>query len=240
MALSNAERQQRHRDKGKQRLAELESAAALRNGKTAGKVPAEPEPTLPHLGEAIVEYFGGGRWHHLRDIAAGVEQPEDHVARTLDAMVGVVANGAVTERRKSGKSYSYRIFRTTGQAAVGFEELITKLGPILEGLKVEGKKEWATVSPPTLAGLAIQLQRQLDEWTAPLRLQLPSLPNGEIAWSAKAAMPVGEQQIVFYGKRLWPLTEREKLTTGPDYQTLCNAIWWFEDLARAIRTETRF
>lgn len=49
---------------------------------------------------------------------------------------------------------------------------------------------------------------------------------------ARANMPTNEQEIIFHGHRLWPLAHNEKLLTGPDYATLCFAIWWFNDAAK--------
>jgi hypothetical protein len=44
----------------------------------------------------------------------------------------------------------------------------------------------------------------------------------------RTAMPDYEQEIVFYGKRLWPLLETE--VGERDYRMLCFSIWYFRDL----------
>jgi hypothetical protein len=44
------------------------------------------------------------------------------------------------------------------------EELTTKLRPIVEGLKAEGKKNMATMVPAEVAMLAARLERLLNEW----------------------------------------------------------------------------
>jgi hypothetical protein len=48
---------------------------------------------------------------------------------------------------------------------ISSSELIEKLTPILKGLKAEGTKNMATMSPGTVAYLAAQLGRLLEEWT---------------------------------------------------------------------------
>jgi hypothetical protein len=44
------------------------------------------------------------------------------------------------------------------------KELTTKLRPIVEGLKTEGKKNMATMVPAEVAMLAARLERLLNEW----------------------------------------------------------------------------
>jgi len=119
----------------------------------------------PSIRAAIIERFGDGEWHALKTIAAAVaDGDEDHVAKTIEHMHGSRASGATTERRRYGTSYQYRIFRIGGRK-IGIEEIRTKLGPLIEGLIAEGKKNMATMSPGTVAMLAVRLERLLDEWT---------------------------------------------------------------------------
>lgn len=118
----------------------------------------------PKVGRTIVDQFGDGKWHPLTTIAEAVDTPEEHVVETLRTMEALRGTyGARCERKKVGTSFSYRIFRQT--RTISSEELKTKLTPLIEGLKAEGKKNMATMSPATVAHLAGWLQKLLDEWT---------------------------------------------------------------------------
>ena len=117
------------------------------------------------IGRRIVEKFGDGKWHSLAVIAKGVEASEEHAVDTLRGMMQATRGsyGAQCERKQVGTSFSYRIFRK--EHTVSSNELAEKLGPIIESLLVEGKKNVNTMSPGTVARLAGLLQQQLDEWT---------------------------------------------------------------------------
>jgi hypothetical protein len=122
------------------------------------------DPRRPKIGPMIVEQFGDGEWHSLATIAEAIEAPEEHIVETLRTMEALRGTyGARCERKKVGTSSSYRIFRQT--RTISSAELKTKLTPLIEGLKAEGKKNMATMSPGTVAHLAGSLQRLLDEWT---------------------------------------------------------------------------
>ena len=71
--------------------------------------------------------------------------------------------GCKAEKKKVGQHVEYRIFRL--DQTVSSSELIEKLTPILKGLEAEGAKNMATMSPGTVAYLAGQLRRLLEEWT---------------------------------------------------------------------------
>jgi len=116
----------------------------------------------PKIGAAIVERFGDGKWHLQATIAKALDTTEDHVATTLETMRKMQTYGARSERKRVGMSCSYRIFRKENM--ISSNELVEKLGPIIKGLKAEGKKNAATMSPGTVAHLAAQLQKLLDEW----------------------------------------------------------------------------
>jgi hypothetical protein len=70
---------------------------------------------------------------------------------------------ARSESKRVGKSFHIRIFKK--EKSVSADELATKLKPIIDGLKAEGRKSIVTMSPPTVAHLAHQLAKLLDEWT---------------------------------------------------------------------------
>ena len=116
----------------------------------------------PKIGPAIVEQFGDGKWHSQATIAKALDTTEDHVATTLETMRKMQTYGAKSERKQVGTSHAFRIFRKENM--ISSSELVEKLGPIIKGLKVEGKKNAATMSPGTVAHLAAQFQKLLDEW----------------------------------------------------------------------------
>ena len=69
---------------------------------------------------------------------------------------------ASVETKRVGGETHYRIFQK--DKTVSVEELTTKLRPIVEGLKAEGKKNMATMIPAEVAMLAARLERLLNEW----------------------------------------------------------------------------
>jgi hypothetical protein len=117
----------------------------------------------PSIGRALIEQFGNGKWHSLEEITKQIEGAvdADHVADILRGMKQYNSFGATSERKRVGTSWHYRIFKQTKTVSV--EELTTKLAPILEGLKAEGKKNMATMVPAVVAKLAAQLERVLQE-----------------------------------------------------------------------------
>jgi predicted transcriptional regulator len=118
----------------------------------------------PKIGPAIVERFGNGRWHSLGSIAQAMNTSKDHVYNALKNMTIYGTHGAKSERKQVGATYSYRIFKQ--EKMISSRELVEKLDPVIKGLKAEGKKTAATMSPGTVAHLAAQLQKLLDDWTA--------------------------------------------------------------------------
>jgi hypothetical protein len=84
-----------------------------------------------------------------------------HVADVLRIMKQYNSFGATSERKRVGTSWHYRIFKPT--KTVSLDELTKKLTPILEGLKIEGRKNMATMVPAVVAKLAAQLERVLQE-----------------------------------------------------------------------------
>jgi len=111
------------------------------------------------ISNRIREHFADGKWHPLKDIAAKVEAPEADVITALRLLNK--PHYFRSERKQVGASWHYRIFKQTKMVSV--EELTTKLAPILEGLKVEGRKNMATMVPAVVAKLAAQLERILQE-----------------------------------------------------------------------------
>jgi predicted ArsR family transcriptional regulator len=117
----------------------------------------------PNVSVTLKEQFADGKWHRLSHIADKIDQGEDRVRRTLDGMLRNWTHGCRAEKKRVGQHFEYRIFRL--DKTISSSELIEKLTPILKGLKAEGAKNMATMSPGTVAYLAGQLARLLEEWT---------------------------------------------------------------------------
>jgi hypothetical protein len=117
----------------------------------------------PKIGRQLVELFGDGKWHELATMAKAIPTEDDHVEETLRIMMVHETYGAKCERKQVGRSFQYRIF--PAKQVISSQELITKLSPIIDGLRAEGKKNMATMSPGTVARLAHQLKLLLEGWT---------------------------------------------------------------------------
>ena len=117
----------------------------------------------PSIDKALNEQFADGKWHRLSHIADEIDHDEDRVRRTLDGMLKKPTYGCKAEKKRVGQHFEYRIFGL--DKTISSSELIEKLTPILKGLKAEGAKNMATMSPGTVAYLAGQLARLLEEWT---------------------------------------------------------------------------
>jgi hypothetical protein len=119
----------------------------------------------PKIGPALVDRFGDGKWHGLATMAKALATEEEHVAATLHTMGALRGTyGANCERKRVGAGWHYRIFRNT--RTISSDELSAKLGPLIELLEVEGKKNVVTISVGAVARIATLLRRQLDAWTA--------------------------------------------------------------------------
>lgn len=133
------------------------------NGKSVLIYEFVPNPRQrSSVGRELKEQFADGKWHRLSNIAKTMDRDEDRVRRTLDSMLKNQTFGLKAEKKKVGQYLEYRIFRL--DKTVGSTELIEKLTPILKGLEAEGAKNMATMSPGTVAYLAGQLRRLLEEW----------------------------------------------------------------------------
>jgi hypothetical protein len=125
----------------------------------AGSIPAARRPSI---GKSIKERFADGKWRPLDIIVEGIAADKKHVLDTINGMSKNGYFGCKVERKRVGANTEFRIFKK--EKTISLDELIEKLTPIVEGLKAEGKKNMATMSPSTVAYLAAKLQRQLDEW----------------------------------------------------------------------------
>lgn len=120
-------------------------------------------PRRPLLGEPIKKHFADGKWHRLETIASKLGTEVEHAQATLKSMEWHKTYGCKAETKRVGTRTEWRIFKL--DKTVGSVELAEKLAPIIEGLKAEGKKNMATMCPPAVASLAVQLERLLAEWS---------------------------------------------------------------------------
>ena len=118
---------------------------------------------LPGLAQAVMEgCMGRRRWHSLEDIAAVAGVSREDAQRIMHNIKTNRKHHARVEVKRVGSETHYRIFKQ--YRTVSVEELTTKLRPIVEGLKAEGKKNMATMVPAEVAMLAARLERLLNEW----------------------------------------------------------------------------
>ena len=119
-------------------------------------------PMSPKIGRDMVAELRPGTWYSAKAVADKAGATERDVHSVLQTMCWRPQHGAKAERKKVGHEIHYRIFKQV--KTVSMEELTTKLRPIVEGLKVEGKKNMATMVPAEVAMLAARLERLLNEW----------------------------------------------------------------------------
>jgi hypothetical protein len=111
-----------------------------------------------------VAKFADGKWHSFETIAkatGAIGAPAESVGNVLHNICTRGGYDATGEKKRVGKEMHYRIFKQ--DKTVGLDELTEKLKPIIEGLKVEGRKNAATVVISNVAMLAVKLERLLDE-----------------------------------------------------------------------------
>jgi hypothetical protein len=124
--------------------------------------PARKSPMSPKVGRDIVAKLRPGKWYSAKSVAENAGITERDVHSVLRTMCWRLSHGAKAERKKVGDQIHYRIFKQDKKVSV--EELTTKLRPIVEGLKAEGRKNMATMVPAEVAMLAARLERLLNEW----------------------------------------------------------------------------
>jgi hypothetical protein len=132
------------------------------NGHATGRRPARKPPMSSKVGRNMVAKLRPGKWYSAKTVAEEAGITERDVHSVLHTMCWRPAHGAKAQRKKVGNEIHYRIFKQ--DKAVSAQELTTKLRPIVEGLKAEGKKNMATMVPAEVAMLAARLERLLNEW----------------------------------------------------------------------------
>jgi hypothetical protein len=110
----------------------------------------------------VIKRCKGAKWHSAKEFAARAEINEGDVARVIHLIQTGHKHRAKVETKRVGKETLYRILEK--DKTVSVQELTTKLRPIVEGLKAEGKKNMATMVPAEVAMLAARLERLLNEW----------------------------------------------------------------------------
>jgi hypothetical protein len=134
---------------------------------SAHQRPARKPPMSSKVGRDMIAKLRAGKWYSAKTVAEGAGITERDVHSVLHTMCWRPQHGAKAERKKVGSEIHYRIFKQ--DKAVSVEELTTKLRPIVEDLKAEGKKNMATMVPAEVAMLAARLERLLNEWASDRR-----------------------------------------------------------------------
>jgi hypothetical protein len=131
-------------------------------------------PARDRVAPTILQDFASGKYHKLDEIQAKIDHPADLVKHELDRMVRGEYRGWRAERKPTGNTMKYRFFPAEAKVAkratvemklIASTEIDTELGPIVEILRMEGKKNSVTISPMTVSHQAVLLQRLLDKWT---------------------------------------------------------------------------
>jgi hypothetical protein len=109
-------------------------------GQSTERRPARKTPMSRKVGRDLIAKLRPGKWYSAKTVAEDAGITERDVHSVLRTMCWRPQHGAKAERKKVGDQIHYRIFKQDKKVSV--EELTTKLRPIVEGLKVEGKKTW--------------------------------------------------------------------------------------------------
>ena len=119
-------------------------------------------PQRPGVGKEIAERFADGKWHDVETIAKHVNGTVESLDTVFQNMRSKRANGiGLCEDRRHGKTIQYRM-RKAGRT-IDLEVLMEELQPLIDGLKAEGRKNMATMSPDTVAALTVQLERLIEK-----------------------------------------------------------------------------
>jgi hypothetical protein len=125
--------------------------------------PTVLRPRRPKIGPRIVEHFADGKWHAPEEIATMIGADPEHVLETLRGIRKNQTYSCKAEEKRVGTSTAWRIYPLDNP--ISRREAIDELRPLIEALKIEGKRNMATASPPTVAALAGRLEMLLQKWT---------------------------------------------------------------------------
>jgi transcriptional regulator with XRE-family HTH domain len=127
------------------------------------KLMAEKPSVNRQLAPLIRATLSDGHWRSIQEVAREAKASEADVERTLEGIKKHAELPKVKcERKKVGREFHYRLFPL--DKTVSLKELKTKLRPLIDGLKAEGKKNMTTMSPGTVAHLTFLIQKLLDGW----------------------------------------------------------------------------
>jgi transcriptional regulator with XRE-family HTH domain len=127
-------------------------------------------PKRDRVAPAILEHFAGGKYAKLEEIQTKIDGPADLVKHELDRMVRGEYRGWRGDRKPTGDTMKYRFFpadKKTAKAVklIASTEIEIELGPIIEVLMMEGRKNSVTISPMTVDEQARKLKRLFENWT---------------------------------------------------------------------------
>lgn len=114
------------------------------------------------LGPKVVKLFANGQWHPIADMVEQTGATETDINNLMERMRKSDTYNCSCEKKIRGGRTEYRMFRRDKTVSLG--ELIEKLTPIVKGLEEQGRKNYVTVSAPTVAKLAAALRKLLNEW----------------------------------------------------------------------------
>jgi len=120
------------------------------------------------VGHAVRISCADGQWHRLGILVARVQETvpaatADDITAVADLIVQRRTYGLTGERRKGAKECQYR-FVPSGQV-IPLGAFMHDIGPLLEGLEAEGKKNSVTASPSTVAYIAFQIRQLIERLT---------------------------------------------------------------------------
>ena len=126
---------------------------------------SKPQQHKPAIADAIKATSADGAWHRLATITVKVQAvvpaaTEEDVDAVLTGMVARGSYNVFCEKKKGGQVYRIVI---GGKQKIDLVTLKHELGPIIEKLKAEGRKNMATMSPGTVAYLAFQMEQLIDK-----------------------------------------------------------------------------
>jgi len=113
------------------------------------------------ISKRLLEKYADGKWHSVETMSKGINADPHELRVRLKNMQQYGSGGVFCESRKAGKGRQFRIVKG-GKKKVIVEVLRKEAEPILKALEAEGKKNMATMSPPTVLTLVHQLKKLLD------------------------------------------------------------------------------
>lgn len=114
------------------------------------------------IGKCLAAKFADGKWRDIDVIAKQADVPVSDVKGILQNIIDHRSFSSTCEKKAVAKTFHYRIFPQERQ--ISTVELTEKMQPLLDILKMEGRKNMATMSPPTVAYHTSLIQALLNDW----------------------------------------------------------------------------